>query len=136
MKLIISTVVVGIVIFLLGWLLYGILLVEYLRPYYESFSRSESDMKIWAFALAGFIQAFFLYLIYSKGYQGGSPISEGFRFGLWISLFYAMPYALYTWGGMKVSYKGVLVDAIAGGAMMMIACILTAIIHGKRQAAA
>jgi hypothetical protein len=136
MKLIISTVVVGIVIFLLGWLLYGILLVEYLRPYYESFSRSESDMKIWAFALAGFIQAFFLYLIYSKGYQGGSPIGEGFKFGLWISLFYAMPYALYTWGGMKVSYKGVLVDAIAGGAMMMIACILTAIIHGKRQAAA
>jgi hypothetical protein len=135
MKLIISTVVVGIVLFLLGWLIYGILLAEYLKPFYGFMSRPDHDMKIWAFALASFVQAFFLYLIYSKGYQGGSPVAEGFRFGLWISLLWAIPYALFTWGGVKVSYKGVLPDAIAVGAMMFIACILTAIVHGKKAQA-
>lgn len=135
MKLIISTIVVGILLFLLGWLFYGILLAEYLKPFYASMQRPMEDMKIWAFGLASFVQAFFLYLIYSKGYQGGSPMAEGFRFGLWISLFTAIPYALFTWGGMAVSYKGVLPDAIVMAVMMMIACIVTAIMHGKKPAA-
>lgn len=136
MKLIISTVVVGIVLFLMGWLVYGMLLMDYLQPYYGFMQRAETDMKIWAFALASFVQAFFLYLIYSKGYKGGSPMAEGFRFGLWISLLMAMPYALFTWGGMRVSYKAVLPDAIAMAAMMLIACILTAVIYGRRPVSA
>jgi uncharacterized membrane protein len=133
MKLIISTVVVGIVLFLLGWVVYGILLAEYLQPYYGFMQRPDYDMKIWAFALASLTQAFMLYLLYSKIYKGGTPFAEGFRFGLWITIFTTVPYALFTWGGVKVSYKGVLPDAIAMGVMMMIACIVTAIIYGKRS---
>lgn len=133
MKLIISTVVVGIVLFLLGWVVYGILLAEYLKPFYGFMQRPEYDMKIWAFALASLVQAFMLFLLYSKIYKGGAPFAEGFRFGLWITIFITVPYALFTWGGMKVSYKAVLPDAIAMAVMMMIACIITAIIYGRRN---
>jgi hypothetical protein len=133
MKLIISTVVVGIVLFLLGWLFYGVLLVEYLKPYYGFLWRSETDMKIWAYALSSIVQAFMLYLIYTKGYKGGAPIAEGIRFGIYMSIFWGLPFALGFWAGVKVSYKAVAVDAIVGMAMMFIACILTAVIHGKTQ---
>jgi len=133
MKLILSTIVVGIVLFLLGWLIYGILLVDYYKQYYGQISRVEADMKIWAYAVAYFAQAFFLYLIYSKGYSGGSPFGEGFKFGIYISLFLGIPYVFFTWGGMPVKYQGVVVDGIIMIVMIMIASILTAIIHGKKE---
>ena len=136
MKLIISTLVVGVVLFLLGWLTYGALFAAFFKQYYGHIYRSETDMKIWAFAIANFAQAFFMYLIYSKGYQGGAPLNEGLRFGLLIGLFWTIPYMAFTWGGMPVAYKGVLVDGLIGFVMTLIAGILTAMIHGKKDAAA
>lgn len=133
MKSVLSTIVVGIILFLLGWLIYGMLLAEYLRPYYSFMQRPDYDMKIWAFAVASFIQAFFLYIIYKHGYKGGSSLIEGFKFGTIIGLFTSIPYILFTWGGMKVSYKGVIPDGIAVFIMMLIAGIFTAFIHGKRD---
>lgn len=133
MKLILSTIVVGIVFFLLGWLLYGMLFMNYFHEYYGHISRTESDMKIWAFAVAGFVQAFFMYLIYSKGYQGGSPFMEGLKFGILIALFMGIPYVFYTWGGMPVTYMPVIVDSILMMVMLVIAGVLTGIIHGRRE---
>ena len=132
MKLVLSTIVVGIVLFLLGWLIYGILLTDFYKQYYGHITRPEADMKIWAYAVANFAQAFFLYLIYSKGYSGGSPFGEGFKFGIYIGFLLTIPYVFYTWGGMPVSYKGVIVDGIIMFVMTMIASILTGIIHGKK----
>jgi hypothetical protein len=132
MKLIISTIVVGIVMFLLGWLLYGILLHDLYTQYFGHMQRKPEDMKIWTFAAANFIQAFFLYIIYSKGYGGGSPVIEGFKFGFYLSIFMAVPYTLFTWGGMLVAGKGALIDGVMTIIMIMIASILTAIIHGRK----
>ncbi len=133
MKLVLSTIVVGIILFLLGWLCYGILLAEFLKPYYGFMQRPDSDMKIWAFALASFVQSLFLYVIYNQGYKGGSSLTEGFKFGVVIALFTSVPYVLFTWGGMKVPYKAVIPDGIGIFAMMFIAAIITAFIHGKRD---
>ncbi|MBZ0204585.1 MAG: hypothetical protein K8I03_16345 [Ignavibacteria bacterium] len=133
MKLVLSTIIVGIILFLLGWLSYGMVLAEYLKPYYGFMQRPDSDMKIWAFALASFVQALFLYVIYNQGYKGGSSIIEGSKFGIVIGLFTSIPYVLFTWGGMKVPYKAVIPDGIAVFIMMLIAGIITAFIHGKRD---
>jgi len=133
MKLILSTIVVGIILFLLGWLFYGIIFADFFKQYYGHISRAEGDMKIWAFIVASFVQAFFLYMIYSKGYQGGSPMMEGLRFGLLIAFFSAIPYILFTWGGMPVTYQAVIRDGIIIFVMLVIAGTLTGIIHGKRE---
>lgn len=133
MKLVLSTIVVGIVLFLLGWLFYGLIFMNYFKEYYGHISRGADDMKIWAFAVASLVQAFFMYLIYSKGYSGGSPFGEGFKFGLYISLFMGIPYVFYTWGGMPVKYQGVVVDGILMIIMLIIASIITAFIHGKKE---
>jgi len=135
MKLILSTIVVGIVLFLLGWLCYGILFMDFFNKHYGHLYRSQEDMKIWAFAIANFAQAFFMFLIYSKGYQGGAPLMEGLRFGVIIGLFWTIPYMAFTWGGMTVTYNAVLVDGIIGFVMTVIAGIITAYIHGKKDVA-
>jgi hypothetical protein len=135
MKLVLSTIVVGIVLFLLGWLFYGILLMDYFKEYYGHITRGEADMKIWAYFVGSLAQAFFMYLIYSKGYKGGSPLMEGFRFGAYISLFLGIPYVFFTWGGMPVKYQGVIVDGIIMIVMLIIAAVITAFIHGKKDVA-
>jgi hypothetical protein len=133
MRLILSTLVVGVVLFLLGWLLYGILFMDMYKQYFGEFMRPEYDMKIWAYAVANFSQAFFMYIIYSKGYKGGSPFLEGLKFGILISLFMGIPYMFMTWGGMRVSYQGVVFDAILFMILITIAGVLTGIIHGKKD---
>jgi hypothetical protein len=134
MKLILSTIVVGIVLFLLGWLFYGIIFMNFFKEYYGHISRGEADMKIWTFVVASFVQAFFMYIIYSKGYTpGGSSFGQGFKFGLYLSLYMAVPYVFFTWGGMPVKYQGVVADGIIMAVMIMIASIITAFIHGKRE---
>lgn len=133
MKLVLSTIVVGIVLFLLGWVVYGMILMDFFKKYYGHIWRSEEDYKIWAFAIANFAQAFFMYLIYSKGYSGGSPLTEGLRFGVLIGLFVTIPYILYTWGGMTVGYVGVIVDGIISFIFIVIAAVITAYIHGRRE---
>jgi len=131
MKLIISTIIVGIVLFALGGLFYGLLFSNFFKTYYAGMTRGDADMKIWAYAAGSLVQAFFLYLIYSKGYQGGSPVVEGFKFGILISLFYGIPFALFEWAGMAVKYQAVAVDAGLGIVMLIIASVLTAVIHGR-----
>lgn len=133
MKLILSTIVVGIVLFLLGWLIYGVLFSAYFARFFGHLQRPMADMKIWAYAVAYFAEAFFMYMIYAKGYKGGSPIMEGFRFGFVIGLFIYIPYMFMTYGGMPVMARGVAADAIVGMFMTMVAAIITAIIHGKRD---
>jgi hypothetical protein len=133
MKLIISTIVVGIVLFLLGWLFYGMLFHDLYVQYFGHLQRKPEDMKLWTFAVGGFVQAFFMYIIYSKGYKGGSPIMEGFRFGFLIAIFMEVPYVLFSWGGMLVAGKGVLIDGVITSVMIFIAAIITAIIHGRKE---
>ena len=135
MKLILSTIVVGIVLFLLGWLFYGILFADYFSRFFGHIQRPMDEMKIWAFGVANLAQAFFMYMIYAKGYKGGSPLTEGFRFGLVIGFFLLIPHMFMTWGGMPVMARGAAADAIVGMFMIMVASILTALIHGKRDVA-
>src|SRR5689334_19553456 len=112
MRLILSTIIVGIVLFLLGGLFFSVLLADYFKSNFGAFMRSETDFKIWAFAAGSFARAFFMYIIYSKGYKGGSPFMEGLRFGLLIGLFFAVPYVFFMWGGFPVKYQPVVVDGI------------------------
>jgi len=127
MKLIISTIVVGIVLFAIGGLFYALLFADFFKTSFPA--RGAGDMKL--FAVGSMARAFFLYLIYSKGYQGGSPMAEGFKFGVLVSLFYIIPLMLFTWGGAPVKYQAVAVDGALQFVMMMIAAVLTAIIHGR-----
>jgi hypothetical protein len=133
MKLILSTIVVGVVLFLLGGLFFNFLFVDYFKVNFGSIMRGEHDLKLWAFAAGSVARALFLYIIYSKGYKGGSPFMEGFRFGVWMSLFFSIPYVLFMWGSTPVKYQPVILDGIINMVMIIIAGILTGIIHGRKS---
>lgn len=135
MRLIISTLVVGIVLFMLGGLFFSVLFADYFKIHFGSFMRNENDFKLWAYAVGSVVRALFMYIIYSKGYKGGSPFMEGLKFGILISFFFGVPYVLFEWGGTPVHYQPVVVDGALQIVMLTVGGVLTGIIHGKKAAA-
>jgi hypothetical protein len=134
MKLIISTIVTGIVLFLLGWVIYGFIFMDFFKTYYSHIQRSPEDMKIWAIGVSCLLQGFFFALLYPKFYKGGSPFSSGFKFGFYLGLFVGIPYIFSMWASMPITYKAVLVDAALLIIMMIIAGIITGLVYGKSLA--
>lgn len=132
MKLIISTIVTGVVFFLLGWLLWGIIFGDYFSKHYAAVSRGE-DMKVWAMAVSNFLLAFFMALIYPKGFKGGSPFSEGFKFGIYMALLMAVPFVFMFWSSMNVPYQAAILDGILYGILVVIGGVIIGLIYGKQE---
>ncbi|MGA2667889.1 MAG: hypothetical protein ABSF32_03120 [Ignavibacteria bacterium] len=131
MKLIISTIVGAIIFFVLGWILYGMIFMNFFRVHYGAIMRSPDDYKMWAILVANVLEAFFLAWIYPKGYKGGSPAGEGFKFGFYIGLLMAVPYVFYTWAEFPITYVTAIVDAIIMFVMVVIVGLVIGLIYGK-----
>lgn len=133
MKLIISTIVVGILLFILGYLTYGVILAEYLKTHASMPMRSPDDMKMWAFVVGSLLRALFLAMIYPAGYKGGSPTGEGLKFGLYMGLFFALPGVFYMWGSAPITYQTAIVDGLSNGIIILLAGFVTGLIYGKKE---
>jgi len=94
-------------------------------------SSSEMSGKMWTFAVGSLLRAFFLALIYPKGYKGDSPAGEGFKFGLYIGLLFGLPTAFFSWGGAPITYQYAIYDGAATMIMFLLAGIITGLIYGK-----
>jgi hypothetical protein len=134
-KLIISTVVTGTVMFLLSWVLWGVVFMDFFKQHYAHIQRPEYDMKIWAFAISNYAGALFLYMLYSRSYKGGEPLKEGVNFGIIISLFSSVPYVFARWGGTTIKYTAAIVDGAILFLIYFIGSVITAYIHGKTEKA-
>lgn len=131
MKLILGTIVGGVIQFLIGGLVYMVILADFYSKHFQLLYRPVYDFKMWAIIVGCVTYAFFLSLIYPKGYKGGSPVSEGMKFGIYIGLLMSVPYVFFFWASYKVSYVGIAVDGIVGLISTIITCIAIALIYGK-----
>lgn len=131
MKLILSAIIGGIVLFVLGWLFYGVIFMNIMQEGYGSIMRPSYDFKIWAIAVANLLQAFFLGWIYPKGYKGGSPAKEGFMFGIDFGALIGFPYIFYMWASFPIKWQTALVDGIIVFVMTLITGLVIGLIYGK-----
>lgn len=135
MKLIISTIVGFLVLFLLGWLFYGMLFMNYFAEGYENIARSPESMRMWAIIVANLMQALLISLIYSKFFnKGGSPVGQGFTCGFWLGLLTTVPYIFYMYASMAIAnWQVVVVDGFIAGFMTVIASIAIAFVYGEKK---
>jgi hypothetical protein len=131
MKLILSTIIGGIVLFVLGWIFYGLIFMNFFTESYGKIMRDPNDFKMWAIIVANLLQAFFLAWIYPKGYKGGSPAKEGFMFGIEFGLLFSVPYVFYMWASYPIKWQVALVDGILVGFMILIAGLVIGLIYGN-----
>ena len=60
MKLVLSTIVGGIVLFILGWIFYVLIFGGFMMDNFGKIMRDPGDYKLWAVIVANFLEAFFL----------------------------------------------------------------------------
>ena len=93
--------------------------------------RPEAEMKMWLFWVVYIFVAFFLSLLFSKGYEG-KGMSEGIRFGLYIGFLMAIPMAYGTYGAMPIPYSLALKWFIFGMIEYVVAGVILASVFGKQ----
>jgi hypothetical protein len=131
MKLILSAIVGGIVLFILGWFFYVLIFGGFITENFGKIMRSPDDYKLWAIIVANFLQALFLAWIYPKGYKGGSPAKEGFMYGIAMGLLMSVPYVFYVWAQYPVKWQAALLDGIISLVMIIITGLVIGLIYGK-----
>jgi hypothetical protein len=93
--------------------------------------RPMEEMKIWLFYIVYAFIAFFLTLIFSKGYEGKGVV-EGVRFGFYVGMLMAVPMAYGTYASMPIPYSLALQWFLFGLVEYVIAGIVLALVYGKR----
>jgi hypothetical protein len=132
MKLVISTIVSAIVIFLLAFIFYwGVFSAGYMSSF-MNIMREPGNNTYWANIVGSLLQGFFLSIVYKYYFKGESPFKEGFMFGLLIGFLISIPYVFFMWANYSVRWKAVLADGIGMGFRFLIAGIIIGLIFGKK----
>ena len=98
-----------------GFLVYGILLKSEFERYPNVYRPADVDAVYLPYMFAGiFVAMFAVAYIYAKGYEGGSGVAEGARFGLLFGFFAATFLASVSYGTLNIGRKLTLFMACAG----------------------
>ncbi|MEE9190929.1 MAG: hypothetical protein V3U16_09190 [Candidatus Neomarinimicrobiota bacterium] len=84
-----------------GFAIFGGLLASYIETVFEGIGRTEPVM--WPYVVRSAVIALVMAYMYPKGYKGGTPLAEGFRFGLLIAILFAVAGSLDFYATFPIS---------------------------------
>jgi len=131
MKILRGTIFGGISYFLLGWVVYGILLMGFLSANMNQCAARPDEMIWWAIILSNFTAALLLTLLLK--WYGAKGIIDGLKIGALFGFLYASTVGLSSWS-MTTMYTGfgaLIVDIIASTMLFAIVGIIIVLTWGK-----
>ncbi|MFN8265886.1 MAG: hypothetical protein U0T11_07425 [Chitinophagaceae bacterium] len=132
-KLVIGGIIGGVVIFLAGWLIYGILLMDYMAHHSRMSSgafRSETEMIMWAMALGNLGFGFLISFLLSK--LNVNDLKGGLIYGALLGLFISFSMDMMLYAQLNIWGKGAIVaDVIGSTIMFAIAGAVIGLVNGK-----
>ncbi len=103
-KVIPGFIAVYVVMSLLNFLIHNVLLKEtYMTLVGTGMMRGEAAGTMWIYFVTALVVSFFFSLIFSKGYEG-KGVGEGLRFGLYVGLMMATPFAYDSYASYPIPY--------------------------------
>ncbi len=134
-KRIMATLAGFVVFFLLGWLLYGMLLMDFFMSNSGSATgvmRSDTEMVWWALALGNLLQAYLLVYIFGK-WANITTFGAGLQAGAVIGLILGYGYDLTMYGTSNISnLTSTLVDPLVVAVMMGLTGGVIGMVLGKK----
>lgn len=134
MKILRGTLSGGIAFFLLGWLVYGILLSDFMMSNYNQCpNRPMEEMIWWAMLLSNLIFAFFLTLILK--WSGAKGLVDGLKTGALVGFLFAatIDLSFYSMTTMFNSFGALLVDLIVSTLMTTVIGAVIVLLWGKEK---
>ena len=135
MKILRGTVFGGITFFVLGWLIYGLLLMDFMSANSDtSIIRPESEMIWWAMILSNLIMALVVTLILN--WSGASKPVDAIKIGALIGFLICLgiDFSMYSMTTMY-NMTAIIVDAIVTTIMVGITGAVIVLTWGKSKAA-
>ena len=128
-NVLISGIVGGIAFFLLGWLIYGMLLMNYMMsvsPKIDGLWRTESEFVWWAMIVSNLLSGFLMAFIFDLGKVSGwmKGLTTGAIIGLLMcsaidTSFYGMSYMMSKQGMMADVLACTIISGIVGAVIAM-----------------
>jgi len=114
-RLVIAAIAATVVDMVYGFVVYANLLKSEFARYPEIYRSGEVQMAYFLYMVCGLLLATLVAsYIYAKGYEGGSGIQEGMRFGVLLGLFGGAAYSLVNYSVMNLGRRITGEMAIAG----------------------
>lgn len=132
---IMATLAGFVVIFLLGWLFYGLILMDFYASNSgsaQNVMRTEDDMVWWALILGNLLQAYFLVYVFGT-WTNISSFGGGFKAGAIIGLILGLGFNLTMYGTSNMmNLTASLIDPFVSMIMMGITGGVIGVILGKK----
>jgi hypothetical protein len=132
MKILRGTVFGGIAYFLLGWLVWGILLMDFLSGNMnQCANRPDAGMIWWAIILSNFVVALLLTLILN--WAGAKSITDGLKYGALFGLLFASAMAFSSWSmtTMYTNMGAMAVDIAASAVVLALVGLVITLTWGR-----
>ena len=111
----------------------GLLIRDDYSPYSAVYRASDAVMGYMPFGFAGtFIAMLALAMIYAKGYEGGSGVAEGARFGILIGIFVACTHVVDNYVTLNIGGKLSAELAVASCFQWIAVCIVVGLVYRPR----
>lgn len=130
-----GTLIGGVVYFILGWLVYGMLLAGYLASNFNNCAnRPQEDMVWWAIIVSNLIYALFLTLFLKR--SGATSIIDGLKIGALFGLLLSstFDFSMYSMTTTFNDFTGLIVDVVVATALAAIVGIVIVLLWGKEKA--
>jgi hypothetical protein len=132
MKILKGTVFGGILYFLLGWLVYGILLMDFFSANMnQCANKPMGDMIWWAMIVSNLVIALLLTIILK--WAGAKGLVDGLKIGALFGILLTLSYDLSFWS-MTTMYKNfgsLLADVTAGTLILAVVGMMIVLLWGK-----
>jgi hypothetical protein len=113
-----------------GFVVYGMLLAPGFARYPAVYRSNEAGLAYLPLMFAGlFVAIVAVAVIYAKGYEGGSGIAEGARFGLLLGVFVVFAFAAVNYATLNIGRRLALTVAAAGFVEWLVIGIVIGLIY-------
>jgi hypothetical protein len=134
-KRIVATLAGFVVFFLMGWLLYGMLLMNFFMENAGSATgvyRADSEMVYWALIVGNLLQSYLLVYIFGK-WANITTFGGGLKTGITIGLILGYGYDLTMYGTSNISnLTATLVDPLIVATMMGVSGGVIGVVLGRK----
>lgn len=139
MKMILATLAGTVVSFLLGWLVFGMLMMDYYKNSavnYPGLMKDEATFRIEGIFLANLVLAFFTAYVFDR-WANIRTIPKGLFGGLFIGLCFSLTFDLFLWSQMNLyPYTVYIVDVLLNGAMgAVVGAVIAGVLGTGKKAA-
>ena len=130
-KMVLASVLGFVVMFVLGVIWHVLLLGDFYAQQMAAVNREETRIPL--IGIGYLVLAILMAYAYPIGYKGGSPLSEGLKFGILMGLLAHLPTALIYLGAWKLTATGMFVDVAYHVAEVGVGGIAIAYVYGTEK---